>query len=530
MSDGFAYDVVDYPSHVHPQMHPSRLGAIARLHGIAAESPARCRLLEVGCGDGLQLLALAQAYPDARFIGIDLSSRAVERGDAMRIRLGLGNLQLVAADVTTWDPGAESFDYIVAHGFYSWVPQPVREGLLALCGRALAPCGIGYISYNALPGSHLRRMVWEMMRFHVRDVEEPSERVRKAREFLQWLGNDVFKRGSYGPAVRHEAERLLKDTHPSVLFHDDLASINNPFTLTDFAAHVGAHGLAFLAEADYHEMNPVLLGKEGQERFSAVRGNDRVANDQYLDFLKGRRFRQSLICRGSTARSELPDPGAVMGLHASGHLRIEPLLQATGEPAGERAGVVRFANPDGAALSTNHPVVKAALERIGDMFPQHLAVTELLAQARVASMSELPPAEDAEALSVALMRAFELGLLSLLLDPPSFASSPGDRPVASPLARLQVEDGAETIANLRTSMVSLDSRPAIELLQLLDGTRDREAILRDLAIRMSGHALPAGQAGGSESHDAAWWASQLAPTLEEALQLSARMALLLEPR
>lgn len=528
MSEDFLYDVIDYPPLVHSQMHPARLGAIARLHGIAGASPARCRLLEVGCGDGLQLIALAQAYPDARFIGVDLSTKAIDRGEAMRTRLGLQNLELIAADLMAWNPGTAPYDYIVAHGFYSWVPQAVREGLLALCGRALAPSGVAYISYNALPGSHLRRMVWEMARFHVRDVAEPFERVRKAQEFLAWLGNDVLERGAYGPAVRHEAEQLLNG-HPAVLFHDDLASINNPFTLTEFDAQISAHGLAFLSEADYHEMNPALLGKEGQERFSTVRSSDRLANDQYLDFLKGRRFRQSLVCRGSAAWVEAPEPGVVVDFHASGHLRGEPLAVASDDHAGPPAGMVRFANPDGAALSTNHPVVKAALECIGNAFPQPLGVVDLLARARESTNSTAPAAEDAAALSQALLRAFELGLLLLQLDPPRFAATPGERPLASPLARLQVEIGEETIANLRPSMVSLDSRPAIELLRLLDGTRDRDAILRDLAARMAEFPRESGPDDGKgESRDAGWWARQLAPTLEDALQLSARMALLLD--
>ena len=533
MSDDFLYDVVDYPPLVHAQMHPSRLGAIARLHGMRAASPQSCRLLEAGCGDGLQLITLAQAYPDAHFVGVDLSTKAIERGESMRATLGLDNLQLVAADLTTWDPGAEPYDYIVAHGFYSWVPLAVRQGLLRLCARALAASGIGYVSYNALPGCHLRRMVWEMMQFHVREVADPKERVRKAREFLGWLGTDVLQRGAYGPAVRQEAEQLL-DGHPSVLFHDDLASINNPFSLTEFNAHLLDHGLAFLAEADYHEMNPALLGKEGQARFAAVSGSDRIANDQYLDFLKGRRFRQSLLCLESSTRSERPDPGALMEFHASGHLRGEALAQPGDGSAGIRSGMVRFANPDGAALSTNHPLAKAVLERIGEAFPQPLAIADLLLQARGETAGGESLADDAEAVSQALLRAFELGLLSLQLDPPRFAASAPEYPVASPLARLQVQAGETTIANLRPSMVSMDSRPALELLQLLDGTRDRKAILRDLATRMSTHALPheddpeGGERKEGGYRDAHWWAGQLGPTLEDALQLSARMALLLD--
>ena len=66
MTDVFAYDALQYPALIFPQMHPSRIAAIGQLHGLATRSPTHCRLLEIGCGDALQLLTLAQAYPQAR--------------------------------------------------------------------------------------------------------------------------------------------------------------------------------------------------------------------------------------------------------------------------------------------------------------------------------------------------------------------------------------------------------------------------------------------------------------------------------
>ena len=252
MSDGFAYDVLEYPSHVHPQAHPSRLAAIGRLHGIDAASPRDCHLLEVGCGDGLQLLTLAMAYPQSRFVGVDLSQAAIARGEATRRRLGLDNLQLVAADLTTWDPGLDPFDYIVAHGFFSWVPDVVRDCLLGLCRQALSPAGIAYVSYNALPGCHLRRLMWDMLRHHVRGIDDPRTRIAAARELLASLESDVIGSQVYADVIRSEARDLLRRTDTSVLFHDDLADTNQPFSISEFATRAGEHQLRYLGETDYH--------------------------------------------------------------------------------------------------------------------------------------------------------------------------------------------------------------------------------------------------------------------------------------
>src|SRR5690606_26802640 len=187
MNDAFAYDIVDYPGWVRPQCHPSRLAAIARLHGIAAASPTHCRYLEVGCGDGANLLPLALAFPRARFVGIDLSTTAIARAERMRARLGLENLELRVADIAACDPGADPFDYIVAHGFYSWVPAPVRDALLALCRDRLGAGGIAYVSYNALPGCHFRSIIRDMLRHHVDGIVEPARRIDEALAFLRFL-------------------------------------------------------------------------------------------------------------------------------------------------------------------------------------------------------------------------------------------------------------------------------------------------------------------------------------------------------
>ena len=71
------YDAVPYPARELAQAHPGRLAAIGRLYGVPAALPSRCRLLEVGCSDGGNLIAMARALPGARFVGIDTSPTAI---------------------------------------------------------------------------------------------------------------------------------------------------------------------------------------------------------------------------------------------------------------------------------------------------------------------------------------------------------------------------------------------------------------------------------------------------------------------
>ena len=515
MNDAFAYDLLKYPAHIHQQMLPALLAPIARVHGIQAASPRDCRLLEVGCGDGLQLITLAMAYPESHFVGVDMSTAAIARGEALRAKLGLDNLQLVAADLLEWDPGEAPFDYILAHGFFSWVPEPVRMRLLQLCQKSMAPQGLAYISYNAFPGSHLRKMVWDMMRAHVQHIADPSAKIAEAQKFLGWLAQDVLGDGSYSVAVRSEAKDLLHRTHTSVLFHDDLAEINQPYSFQTFMDVAAQHDLKFLAEADYCEMSDAVAGGDAIARLEAISEGDSLRKEQYRDYLKGRRFRQTLLCHAASDLHRDIDGKAVASLSVTGDLVAH-------SPADDapHTDVVRFISAAGAAITTDHPFVKASLARIASEFPTPISVPDLLDTGAPGSTAK---DENQAALIEALSRGYRHGLITLLCDAPDYASEANAMPKLSPLARLQLEASSPVIFSLRPGMINIDSTVTRELLLLLDGSRERPALLQDLSVRMAALAPPPGE----PARDATWWRDMLAPQLEQGLEQAAKMALLL---
>jgi len=160
------YDDVPYGASAHASTHPDRLATIATLFGMAPAPVERCRFLEIACGDAGNLIPMAYELPRSEFVGFDLAARPIEMGERAAARLGLSNVTLSRLDLNDFPPSAGRFDYIVAHGLYSWVPGPVRDRLLALIGAHLAPHGVAFVSYNVYPGCYVRRMLWEMLKFH----------------------------------------------------------------------------------------------------------------------------------------------------------------------------------------------------------------------------------------------------------------------------------------------------------------------------------------------------------------------------
>ena len=111
-----AYDDVLYSSYAFSQTHPDRLATLATLFGMKPTPVTQCRVLELGCGDGSNLIPMAYGLPGSEFVGIDLAARPIATGQEMIETLGLKNITLWPLDVTKVTPDFGQFDYIIEIG------------------------------------------------------------------------------------------------------------------------------------------------------------------------------------------------------------------------------------------------------------------------------------------------------------------------------------------------------------------------------------------------------------------------------
>lgn len=476
-ADPSLYDAVPYPGHAFAQTHPDRLATLGALFGLDTAPPAACRVLEIGCGDGGNLLPMALALPGSTFVGIDPSAHAIARAGEVARELGLANMRFEEVGVEDFQTPAGSFDYVVAHGVFSWVPDPVRVALLALCAHALAPRGIAYVSYNALPGARVPQTLRELLAIKLEGIEEPAARIAEARRVLNLLS------GPDGRATMLGAEAAaLLDRPDALLFHDVLAPVSDPFLFSEFAARAATHGLQYLAEANLLEMQVGGVPEELKRELLA--DDDVVRQEQVLDYLRVRRFRQTLLCHATAQIERTPRAEAIAGFAVSSPARWT--VEDAAPP-----GRVTFWAPGGSRMTTEHEVVVGVLKRAAERWPAAVAAGDLFGD------DDSPPALAAVYATVLGLYA-TTNLVYLHVHPPAPATVAGERPLASPLARIQARDQPE-VANLRHATVPLDDEIDRRLLTLLDGTRDREALIGELtgvagasAEELAGGRLEAG--------------------------------------
>ncbi|MBR0843387.1 class I SAM-dependent methyltransferase [Bradyrhizobium liaoningense] len=474
------YDEVYYPGHVYGLTHPNHLATIATVYGMQPAPVERCRVLELGCGVGGNLLPMAFQYPDSEFVGVDLSGVTIERGRRNIATLGLGNIKLLHCDIMNVDASFGQFDYIIAHGVYSWVPSAVREKMMTIFKQNMAPSGICYVSYNAHPFSHLRDMVRDMMRYHTRRLTGMKEKVGQARAILKFLSEGSKANSVHGAVMRDQCNRVLK-APDELLFHDDLDESAEAFLLHEVVEDAGHHGLQYLSDADFSRRYLAGYSEEVRATLQRFPESEFMARDQYQDFVDGNGFRRTLLCHDNLSLSRRIDVNFVTRFHVlSTTSPVDPDACVTDDSA------MVFENQDGSRVTASNPLLKAAHVCLGRAWPRALSFDELLDGARTL-LGGRRADDDQKVLTEAMFILVCSGEVSFLLSRPFLLKEATDHPQASLLARRQAQTGP-LVTNLLHQTVQLEDDRTRDFLQLLDGARTIDQITAEMTERF-GHTI-----------------------------------------
>lgn len=465
------YDQVPYPCNAYAQTHPGNLSTIARFHGMTPAPPDLCRVLEIGCGDGGNLLPLAYVLPGSRFLGIDLAVTSIESGIRHARNFGLTNIEFRAADLLQLSKAdLGEWDYIVAHGVFSWVPDAVRRRLLGLCRELLSPQGVAFISYNAFPGGHLRQMAREMLLYHVERAPNPETKIAQGRALMHFLASSTGSDDEFGALLRSEAERVLK-YDANHFYHDDLAELNQSFYLHQFADLAASHGLQYLGDADYSSMHDLRYPSQVREVLSEL-GEDVIRKEQYLDFLKCRRFRQTLLCHQEVELRREPSAELLRDLfYASSAKPTSVNAQLTDE------SIVSFEGEGGLRLTTSHPIAKLALAFLGLHWPARVQFNDI--ERAITSASGIAPSQGT--LENVLREFLQMGTAEAFPLPAPFTTEVSTRPRASAWALYQLQFGGG-LTTLRHQTIHIRDDFGRWLLSQLDGTKTGEDIAQNMAV------------------------------------------------
>ncbi len=467
------YDSLFYDSICVPETHPETLAVLGRLMGLAAAEPATCRVLELGCATGGNLIPMAEGLPGARLLGVDLSGPQVDAGNRLIAHLGLSNVRLRRGDILDLDPASDAdlgeVDYIIAHGVYSWVPPPAQERLLRLARRLLAPNGILYVSYNVLPGWRLRGTLRDILLDACRNEREPQARLAAAQVALDRLAKGLEDLPGAAAVLLGEEVRRLRVAPSSYLYFEYLAEHHRPVLFRDFVRSCASAGLRYLCDTQLHTLFPASLGDSVEIALQDL--EDGLDVEQWLDFLGNRGFRQSLLIRDDAVAEE------VLSLERFAALSLSADLRPPAKPRLRNARSAVFTRPGGETLEVIQPLTKAVMLALTQRYPDAMTLGSVLPQAQrsVADAGGGPSADDLDSLLAELFGLFARGAIQARIHPRRLVRAPPERPLVRPLVRALVDDGHLQVPTRDHGNLDLDPL-AVRLVGLLDGTRDVSAL------------------------------------------------------
>lgn len=245
-----------------------------------------------------------------------------------------------------------------------------------------------------------------------------------------------------------------------------------------------------------------------------------------MDFVRICSFRRSLLTHQGVPIKRNLDADVLNGLYLASAGQYE-----SRQPSLAQGVTETFYMPGGPRTIPSTGITKAALLFLTEQWPLAIPFSQLLdgARSKLARVPDSLPdtaalAHQATLLGNELLHCYAAGVIELRMQPPRLAGRPSVRPTASPLARLDAERG-DLVTNLRHETLRVDDFLR-RLLRLLDGTRDRDALVDALVVVNAGAVIGALRHGSLPAKDPNLEKS-IRSALDEGLLKLARAGLLL---
>jgi SAM-dependent methyltransferase len=289
---------VPYVTTFTPYLAPAWLDFVALLGGQAP--PGRqggFAWCELGCGQGVTAAILAATHPEGAFYGIDLMPNHISNGEFLASRAGIANLTLHCGDFATAATlELPTFNYIVAHGVYSWVSDAQQADLRRFINSHLAPGGLVYISYNALPGWAAELPFAHLLRALAATASGDSiSRFATANSIITRLGVAGAQElaASLGAAT---LGRLRQSYSAGYLAHEYLAPHAQPLYVTEVRRDMAEIGLKALGSATFLEnFDSFMLRQAERQALDEIEDADLRALAR--DYVLAQRFRRDVFSR-----------------------------------------------------------------------------------------------------------------------------------------------------------------------------------------------------------------------------------------
>ncbi|WP_316353327.1 class I SAM-dependent methyltransferase [Candidatus Trichorickettsia mobilis] len=475
-----AYEAMLYENQSCFQSHPYHLMTLGVLFGMNAVKPEQARVLELGCATGWNILPHAINYPEAKFVGVDLSKAQIDEANKHAIGLGLKNIKFHHCSISDIDESWGKFDYIIANGILSLVSDVIRHKIFEVCNKNLSENGIAYISYNTLPGWNATRNARDIMTYSTRNCKNIQERIIQSKACLQFVADNVVDQDAAYTQALHLERDIVENLSNFELKSNYLEELNRSFYFHEFMTEAGKYNLQYLTDSSLFTMS--MKGTPAEITELLKGDGDSVEKEQYIDFIINRRHRESLLCHAELALS-LANNDKLKQFNMTCNVLPTKLIDDI--DINNDSERVEFIDPtnNSLSLSTASPYLKAVLYSFADCYDHPLSFDELTMMAtQKLDNNKLEKVQDG--LLNNLMGLVSQGYINITLQYFQVPEPNLDKPCLAKIALYQVNNTQNSwVTNLKHSIVNINELEIIAM-QHMNGKLNRKEILERVLINI----------------------------------------------
>lgn len=296
-----SYEDVVYISQPFGATSLNTLAARALLFGLNPVSLKKARVLELGCSFGGNIISQALYYPEASFTGIDLSFSQIKMGNELIASMGLTNIHLIEKDILDIDESFGTFDYIIVHGIWSWVPDVVKDKILSICNKNLSDNGVAYVSYNTYPGWKRLEQYREIMQYaEQKELELPlMERTLYTKNILKLVADTMGMDNRISQKASYKIDNIqnVLSSNDYYVAHEYLEPFNDPVYIHEFIKRANDQGCVYIGDVFLSRSFISWLPEDIHDNIAQLANDDYIAKEQYYDYIYDTQFRMSLLTK-----------------------------------------------------------------------------------------------------------------------------------------------------------------------------------------------------------------------------------------
>ena len=296
-----SYDDFLYISKAFPNTNINILSAKARIYGLDSAPIDGARVLELGSSCGGNIIPQALYYPEATFTGIDLSSVQVQHGNELIQSMGLTNVTLMEKNIIDIDDDFGTFDYIIVHGIWSWVPDMVKDKILSICNRNLSDRGIAYVSYNTYPGWKRLEQLRDIMLYSEKHAHHDSlkDRTVYTKNVLKLIAETMKMDERARTQSNYKINNINRVVQSNDYYvgHEYLETINDPVYISQFVARAEQQGCTYIGDESLQRSFITWLDDAVVENINVLSQGNHVDKEQYYDYVYDTQFRMALLTK-----------------------------------------------------------------------------------------------------------------------------------------------------------------------------------------------------------------------------------------